>query len=677
MSEEAAPCSVPFDAERLRRFRSDQPELTCPVMFVDLCESTGYSTDEPPGLADLRVSEFINEVACPIVRGHGATLVKSTGDGIMAVFEPTGSETPAGCQARASGSAAAIVQRLPHASDELHFHGRHAFRCRIGLAWGPLRKVKLADSPDALGEAANAAARVVGLAKPSQILAAWDLASRAMQAAPNALEASIVGRVSRWLEWATWCGMLRSEGTGRRGDGVEAVALPRHWTARSVRLRGFPHLILAHELDWDGRSRGIGSTWRRIAACLVLTLASVSAQLLILSLLDWFVCDWSTQRFPSYFPVLSPRAIWGVLACGIALFGLSSGQFHGLIRTGSASGQLSTHARPLDASTKRCTFFPVRALGWLTCAIRPLVCALTSLAFMTAHGLAIMKELLPLDRRLVLIIWLPMLLLFWLPALARRSASVLSGCTPVLMRYGAWVSLTAGGLLPSLFYLGLTTRVPDVLLKRSDTIRSMEGMSWHFFPLGTRGHDSVGWGIGQSPVPGILCRVKPVDIDVAVSEEQRNVEVLLAKSVIRAKGRVCVSTADLSFDPKEPSRVHERSPEFAEMARRGLTRARVYVLVNAPHVWNPLSWTPRCLQGFWWVQKSATVADAMGCRQLWTVYPCWFGQGGVGSRGRYRVVAMATATPLEQNMFLWAPPGQIPRVPNAIYSQPLDVRRED
>lgn len=128
------------------------------VLVADLAESVRIMHLDEAGVVD-RWTRFVHEVQHDVLQSRGGRLVKSLGDGFLAVFP---SPPPA---------AAAAVEL--HARIAAFNQGRpddQALRLRVGLHLGQL----YVDELDVYGDAVNLTARVAGLAAPGETVVSGD-----------------------------------------------------------------------------------------------------------------------------------------------------------------------------------------------------------------------------------------------------------------------------------------------------------------------------------------------------------------------------------------------------------------------------------------------------------------------------------------------------------------------
>src|SRR5688572_11278058 len=118
----------------------------CAVLFVDVVHSSELYVDLGDEAARARVVACLADLERGAQR-HGGWLVKSLGDGLLCAFET---------EPQAVEAAFELLASAP----------RHRLRVRIGVHAGEV----LEENQDLFGQAVNAAAHLVGLARPSEIL---------------------------------------------------------------------------------------------------------------------------------------------------------------------------------------------------------------------------------------------------------------------------------------------------------------------------------------------------------------------------------------------------------------------------------------------------------------------------------------------------------------------------
>ncbi len=123
------------------------------VLFADVTDSTRiYET-----LGDARAHTLIEQLLWLLgnaAAGHGGTIVKKLGDGMVCAFP----SSDAACEAACDMQLAALSTPAPRPADRL--------AVRIGFTFGP---VVLSDG-DVFGDTVNVCSRLVALANPEQVL---------------------------------------------------------------------------------------------------------------------------------------------------------------------------------------------------------------------------------------------------------------------------------------------------------------------------------------------------------------------------------------------------------------------------------------------------------------------------------------------------------------------------
>jgi class 3 adenylate cyclase/DNA-binding SARP family transcriptional activator/tetratricopeptide (TPR) repeat protein len=223
------------------------------VLFTDIEGSTRLRTTRGDDAGDLVVA-LHDEVVARAVADHHGTVVKGTGDGYLALF----------ASARAAVAAAVTVQR------DLARRRRDAdgvaLRVRIGINAGEVRD----QHGDVLGEAVNAAARILAVADADEILV-----SRVVRDLMGTTEVTFTDRGDhdlkgfpepwrlydvQWTDDEVESPLLRIRLLGQVTVDVDGVALPafesarlQHVLARLVTTAGrrVTRVQLAFEL-WPG-----------------------------------------------------------------------------------------------------------------------------------------------------------------------------------------------------------------------------------------------------------------------------------------------------------------------------------------------------------------------------------------------------------------------------------------
>jgi len=124
---------------------------TVAIVFADICDSTPLYEANGDARALAIVASRLDELAT-IARDHGGRVIRSKGDDVLCTFDDP-------CAALDASAAMA----------DAHGHGVAAIH--VGIHFGPVIYAR----DDVFGDAVNVAARVLGLAKPGEILASEDL----------------------------------------------------------------------------------------------------------------------------------------------------------------------------------------------------------------------------------------------------------------------------------------------------------------------------------------------------------------------------------------------------------------------------------------------------------------------------------------------------------------------
>lgn len=130
----------------------EQPTTTLVILFADISGSTRLYETLGDALARQRVSDCLSVLTDAIQR-HSGTVIKTIGDEVMSTFPTAESAFQAACTMQEDLAARAALSKTP-------------LTIRVGLHYGPA----LLEANDVFGDAVNVAARIVGLAKASQIL---------------------------------------------------------------------------------------------------------------------------------------------------------------------------------------------------------------------------------------------------------------------------------------------------------------------------------------------------------------------------------------------------------------------------------------------------------------------------------------------------------------------------
>lgn len=130
----------------------EQPTTTLAILFADISGSTRLYETLGDALARQRVADCLS-VLTEAVQQHSGTVIKTIGDEVMSTFPDAESAFQAACTMQEALAARAALSKTP-------------LTIRVGLHYGPA----LLEANDVFGDAVNVAARIVGLAKASQIL---------------------------------------------------------------------------------------------------------------------------------------------------------------------------------------------------------------------------------------------------------------------------------------------------------------------------------------------------------------------------------------------------------------------------------------------------------------------------------------------------------------------------
>jgi class 3 adenylate cyclase len=141
---------VSVDFEAMRGYARSQPQAgaraVATIMLTDIVDSTSRAVAE--GAARWReIVSRHNELGERVIDGHRGRLVKTTGDGIMAVFDSAEGAVRAG---------AAFVEAIR----PLHI------RVRVGIHTGEVEQ----SAGDVRGIAVHTAARIAALAEPDTVI---------------------------------------------------------------------------------------------------------------------------------------------------------------------------------------------------------------------------------------------------------------------------------------------------------------------------------------------------------------------------------------------------------------------------------------------------------------------------------------------------------------------------
>jgi adenylate cyclase len=143
---------------------------TATVMFADLTGSTAVFEKFGNGPATRMITALTQWIA-EVCRGHGGRVVKTLGDGVLAVF-PTG----------ADAIEATVQLQREHARRSPRHGPIHRLQLQVGLACGEVVEV----AGDCFGDAVNVAARLSDLSGACQILATDSVVEQMRSAPPGA-----------------------------------------------------------------------------------------------------------------------------------------------------------------------------------------------------------------------------------------------------------------------------------------------------------------------------------------------------------------------------------------------------------------------------------------------------------------------------------------------------------
>jgi adenylate cyclase len=127
-------------------------EIPAAILFADI----GGSTQLYDTLGDVRghqVTAECLECVSEQVRRHGGRVIKTIGDEVMSTFP-------------AATAAVEAARDIQHAVTASSTHARYPVTIHVGLHYG----LVLPEEGDVFGDTVNVAARMVGLAKPGEIL---------------------------------------------------------------------------------------------------------------------------------------------------------------------------------------------------------------------------------------------------------------------------------------------------------------------------------------------------------------------------------------------------------------------------------------------------------------------------------------------------------------------------
>lgn len=130
----------------------EQPTTTLAILFADISGSTRLYETLGDALARQRVADCLS-VLTDAIQQHSGTVIKTIGDEVMSTFPNAEAAVQAACTMQEALAARAALSKT-------------SLTIRVGLHYGPA----LLEANDVFGDAVNVAARIVGLAKASQIL---------------------------------------------------------------------------------------------------------------------------------------------------------------------------------------------------------------------------------------------------------------------------------------------------------------------------------------------------------------------------------------------------------------------------------------------------------------------------------------------------------------------------
>ncbi len=126
------------------------------ILFADISGSTRLYEVLGDTLARAKVAHCLQALAT-VIESHGGTVVKTIGDEVMCTFRTAERAVAAACGMQELLDVE-LVATVPA--------GPLALAIRIGLHYGPA----IIETNDVFGDAVNVAARMVGMAKPGQII---------------------------------------------------------------------------------------------------------------------------------------------------------------------------------------------------------------------------------------------------------------------------------------------------------------------------------------------------------------------------------------------------------------------------------------------------------------------------------------------------------------------------
>ena len=130
----------------------EQPTTTLAILFADISGSTRLYETLGDALARQQVSDCL-AILTEAIHQRNGTVIKTIGDEIMCTFPAADLAIKAACAMQEALAERATFSKTP-------------LTIRVGFHYGPA----LLEANDVFGDAVNVAARIVGLAKASQIL---------------------------------------------------------------------------------------------------------------------------------------------------------------------------------------------------------------------------------------------------------------------------------------------------------------------------------------------------------------------------------------------------------------------------------------------------------------------------------------------------------------------------
>lgn len=116
------------------------------ILFADICDSTPLYERSGAVVALRLIADCLDQLA-EIATRHGGTVIRSKGDDVLCTFT-----SPAAS--------------LDAAAEMLDVHGPESTAIHVGIHYGPA----IAARQDIYGDAVNVAARMLGLAKPGEVV---------------------------------------------------------------------------------------------------------------------------------------------------------------------------------------------------------------------------------------------------------------------------------------------------------------------------------------------------------------------------------------------------------------------------------------------------------------------------------------------------------------------------